>query len=189
MPKYIDINPSTTDNDTRKLMRIPLSNFNIEKYGITNIVSLKDISKMTSLEQVFNGYNYVILFMRLDKIKNDGHWIMMFINSNDELMYFDSYAYEPLKMVTMIPDKMGQNLNLLELIKKSKYKNKFYYNNIDYQASNTSVCGRYCVLCAILNKTIKSFNFTKLKKYMDKQKQLTGKSYDFIVAELVDRTK
>ena len=137
---------------------------------------------MTNLNQLFGQYNYVILFLQLEDA-NCGHWICFFINSDDELHYFDSYGYSPLKIIATLKNKWGQNLNLLNLIKKSRFRNKFFYNSFDYQSDTSSVCGRYCCVIVILNMMRKSFNCVSFNQYMKRMKKLTNKSFDFIVCE------
>lgn len=176
-----------------KNLKIPISNVLIQKYfdEKSNLKTLHEISNMNSLDEVFENYTYVIIFMAI-RAPNDGHWVCMFKNSSN-LYYFDSYGKYPLIELNNLKNKFGQTFRLLELIKKSQYKNSFYYNNIKYQNSGDDIatCGRYVVTVVFLNliyiKQAKPFNFIVLKYIMENWKQKWGLSYDQIVSAIIDK--
>lgn len=136
-----------------RLIRSPMTNYTIEKYfnGHANIKSLQQIERFASLDQVFDGQPYVVIFEAL-RAPNDGHWVCMFKNLHNDLIYFDSYGEFPLYALDQQKQKYGQGHKLLQLIQQSPYKNAFYYNTEDYQElkDNVQTCGAYATTICLL---------------------------------------
>lgn len=174
----------------KNIIQQPMSNNLIEKYfnGHANIKSLEEITNYTDLDQVFENYNYCILFIAI-RNPNDGHWVCMIKTKNNKLEYCDSYGSEPLEILDELTDLYNQNYNLLNLIKNSKYKNNFYYNTVKYQKlkDNIQTCGRYATFICILRILIPNFNLKMFKKIMDILTKKLNLDYDGVVAEFVDK--
>jgi hypothetical protein len=185
----------------RLLIKQPMSNTLIQKFfnGKANIIALEDITQMTSLDQVFKGNNHVIIFLNTNPTTQIGHWICLFINAQ-RLFYFDSYGEKPLIYLQVMQkqniDLGNQNLNLLNLIRDSIYKNAFYYNTVDYQSEKNDVatCGRYTTMICILNimylKEGKSFDlkiYYELMNYWKDNLPIDLKTFDRVTTFFVNQ--
>lgn len=180
-------------SDAQEQQRVlsPLSAGQLEKTlgGRANIKSLSQIDSMTSLDQVLNGFNHVILYIAIQS-PTVGHWIAMFVNSGS-LYYCDSYGLPPLAILEAMKQKglptFGQSTNLLTLISKSQFANSFFYNTVCYQQKKDDVetCGRYAQTIVALNqiyeKERKEFNLDEFYQLMMYWKTKYNKSFDDII--------
>jgi hypothetical protein len=179
-----------------EIIKSPMSDVLIRKYfdGRPNIVLMSSISKMTSLNQIFRGFNHAVIFVSVNG-PNDGHWQFMY-KSQGYLHFFDSYGMGPTellqKMIDKNSDMYGQNLNIATLILQSPYRSRSTMNNIKYQKDgDVQTCGRYVTLNFILlhiyEKRGLGFDggiFYKILSSM--KKHFKTKSYDVIVSKLID---
>lgn len=186
----------------KRIIENPMSAELIEKYtdNKANIVRYADITNMTSLEQVFNGFDHVILFLAVES-ENSGHFQCMYI-SNDKngklLNFFDSYGMKIdggiNKLVTAGMNTWGQDNNLKKLVEQSVFfPDRFVYNTHKYQNTSKDVatCGRYAVLNVLLNYIFKQRKlaygvqefYLLMKYWMQKYKQ----NPDTIVADIIDK--
>lgn len=142
----------------QNLINEPLSNNALSQFidERPNIVSYAEISTMTNINQIFkNNKNYAILFLATQS-QNNGHWELIMQDTNN-IYFFDSYGLKPCQMIDILPNKLGQNNNLLVLMNESP-KN-CYYSDKKYQLleNDSQTCGRYVTLCLYLfmyfNKT------------------------------------
>jgi hypothetical protein len=178
------------------IINSPLSDKQISKYfdEKPNIVMMKDISNMTSLEQVFNGYDHVVLFIAVNG-PNDGHWELMYI-SDGELHFFDSYGYTPCQVIKDMSKQKrplyGQNGNLNNLILNSPfYPDKCFANRVKYQKDNASqTCGRYVslnyILLHIYKKNGKHYDGEVFQQLMKGWQKKFKKTDDYIVSYMID---
>jgi hypothetical protein len=178
-------------------MLSPLSSVLISKYfdGKPNIVQMSEISNMTSLSQLFKGYDHAVIFVAVNS-PSDGHWQFIY-KSNDELHFFDSYGMNPIellqKMNSQNHDMYGQNFNLANLILQSPYRLKSYMNDIKYQSDGLpQTCGRYVALNFILlhiynNKRL-PYDETVFYRIMNHLKKVyKAKSYDVVISTVIDQ--
>ena len=188
--------------ENKSVITNPMSSNLIEKYtdSKANIVTYANITNMTSLEQVFNGFDHAILFLAVES-HSSGHFQCIYI-SNDEngpiLNFMDSYGLKPDGAINKISSTQsnlfGQNNNLTKLIRQSKfYPDRYSYNDHKYQSTSTDVstCGRYAVLSVILNYIFKkrnlAFGVAHFYKLMEFWKQKYRVSYDTIVSNIINK--
>ena len=184
-------------NKTKTLITNPMSDLLIKKYfdGKANIKTLEQISNFNTFDEVMGSYSHCIIFLALEQ-QNDGHWLSLFINSGN-LYYFDSYGKLPLyelKQIYNLNDPTwGQNFNLIKLIQTSKYKNKFYYNDVQYQQNGKDIatCGRLAIMPCILNimyiKKHEKFDLKTFYNLMQYWKNKMHKNYDEISVFFVNK--
>ena len=160
-----------------------------------NIVMLRDISKMVSLNQVFKNYDYALLFVSVNG-PNDGHWYCMYKNLASDICIFDSYGMSVCEMISRLQksnhDLYGQNYNLQKLITDSPFfPNKVFVNKVQFQkdSGNPETCGRYAILNIVLNNVCKKngINFTGLifKKLMDAMRKKMKMTYDEVISYII----
>lgn len=177
-----------------KIIVNPLSDVLIKKYfdGHANIVTMEDISHMVSINQLFRGYNHAVIFVAVNS-PTDGHWQLIY-KSFETLHFFDSYGMKPTELITKLNknNTYGQNKNLDNLIIKSQYAKKSYYNDVKYQSDGKSqTCGRYVainfLLLHIYNKKNIPYDGTVFYRIMQHfQTQFKTKSYDKIVSSFIN---
>jgi len=74
----------------RNLINYSLSNIDIAMYlDKPNIVKYSDLAKFNSIDQVFDGYPYVIIL--IESGLNKGHWTCL-CRYNNSVEIFDSYG-------------------------------------------------------------------------------------------------
>ena len=175
----------------KEVIKAPMSSDLIDKYldGQSNIIKLSDTNQMTDIEQVFNGHDHVIILLEWGP--QVGHWVALMKNK-DKIYYFDSYGRNPFIYVKNDEYKrFNQNTHILDLIKNSKYKDNFYYNDEKYQAKEEDVatCGRWCLLSIILNKLIPNFDLNMFKKIVKNGTTKWKVSNDVLVSKIIDMIK
>ncbi len=73
------------------------------------------------------------LIMNTDPIDRPGqHWVAIFVDENNDAVYFDSYGFPPL------------HIDVNKFFDKQKV-NKFVYNTKQIQGVTSTTCGAYCV--------------------------------------------
>jgi hypothetical protein len=178
-------------------MKSPMSDVLISKYfnGRPNIQQMSQISTMSSLNQVFRGYDHAVIFVAVNG-PADGHWQFIY-KSSDELHFFDSYGMSPTQLIQDLQSSptgtFGQNTNLDTLIMNSQYANKCYKNDVKYQSDGEpQTCGRYVSLCFLLMVIYKQknvvFDGSVYFKIMQHLKTIfKNSSYDNIVSQMIDQ--
>ena len=159
-----------------------------------NIVMLKDVSNMNSLNEIFKNYDYAIIFVSTNAI-TDGHWQCIFKNINNDICFMDSYAMNPTEMVKRLEklghELYGQNYNLLQLLTSSEYyPHKIFVNKHKYQKDGLpETCGRYVLLCLVLHiyykKQKKLFTFETFYKILTAMKNKLKMDYDETVSYII----
>lgn len=178
--------------NTNAVVKSPMSDTLISKYfnGRPNIVQMAEVSQMTTINQIFKGYDHAVIFVAVNS-PTDGHWQFIYKNGH-ELNFFDSYGMGPTDLVKKVKG-FGQNTNLETLIQNSQFRNNAYKNNVKYQNDGEpATCGRYVSLCFILkyiyNKRGLGFDGSIYYKIMTHLKKMfKGESYDKIVSVLIDQ--
>ena len=156
------------------IQSLPLSDNILNQFldGDANVWAMVDFNKCKSLDDVFgNGkYKHCIILIVWQQVGNNrvGHWVVLFKSSdNKKLYYADSYGEKPFNMLYTMEPKYDQTFKILDLIKKSKYKDNFYYNGYKFQESSSDIqtCGRWCIFFLIMNSVLKDkFNFNNCEK-------------------------
>ncbi|MBL4704208.1 MAG: hypothetical protein JKY54_06790 [Flavobacteriales bacterium] len=178
---------------TKSILQAPMSNILINKYfdGKSNILSLEQIAKMTSLDQVMRQKDHCVVYMSING-SGYGHWVCIFINSGN-MYYFDSYGRKPLIYIEEMrqrgDDMQNQDFTLLKLIQESQYKDSFFYNTVQFQSSREDIatCGRFVSVVLILNRIQQPFNLKIFHDIMIGYKKKMKKSYDEIVSFFINQ--
>ena len=133
----------------------PLSNFDLlgqiakDMNMRGNIVDTRELLPTDNVEKIFAGRGHAILYEPSNDPNSDvGHWTCLIRTSKGDCIYFDSYG-----------DKIP-NERLKKILKK-KYP-IIQFNPFQFQSENTSVCGRYALICVGLNKLIPNINVINL---------------------------
>ncbi len=138
-----------------------MSNILIDKYfgGKANIKMLEDIENCNTIDEYFSNHDHVIIFLT-NKDCDVGHWVVL-IKNNNKCYYFDSYGYAPIDILDEINPNLKSSAEKMNHLIKSKYKNNYFFNPIDYQSEKDDIatCGRYATFTAILNKLLNNYNF------------------------------
>jgi len=173
-------------SDTNKLIQTPLSNIdlnnllkdvNIELGGneSVNIFTVDEMKKHTQeFKNKLNKYEYCIIFIN-PRNKAVGHWTILFKTKN-QLYFFDSYGNEPN---TLDPQ--------LHKFLMTHYPDTIY-NTFQYQrySDNVATCGRWAMFVLGLKRIFKNLNVEMIHKILTNLKKKYKKSYDFIIAHLIN---
>ena len=154
----------------------------LAKVGMrANIMTMTEVERCTSLNQIFKTFDHVVLFTATDSI-NSGHWQTMFLE-NSNLYFYDSYGKNLWFLINEVNVKIPNNnykqgFNLGRLIQNSQYfPNRCFMNTYDYQRLSPVVndCGRYVVSCLSAKKHCnnenKPFDFNVYYNIMNTLKQ------------------
>ena len=140
------------DNNKNRV-NYSLSNIDIAMYlDNPNIVKYGDLAQFDSIDQVFDGYSYVIVLIKTST--SSGHWISL-LRYNNCVEQFDSYGgtidHELSYISKQMKAKLGETDHFLtRLLKNSDYK--IVVNKYKFQAEAESVdtCGRHVLLRIIM---------------------------------------
>jgi len=134
----------------RNLINYSLSNIDIAMYlDNPNIVKYADLDdNFNSIDQVFDGYPYVIIL--IESGLNKGHWCCLTRYGNS-VEIFDSYGgtidTELSYISKQMKAKLGETDNCLaNLLKKSVYKTVVNEHKFQSESNNVDTCGRHVVL-------------------------------------------
>ena len=141
----------------------PLSNFEILMVlkNRPNLLLYGELSKFDDIFDAMGPNNELILLYETQK--NFGHWACLFLNSRDEIEFFNSYGVYPDEELAKIPENFRKESNqdephLSYLLDQSG--KKLVYNDFRLQKKepNVNTCGRWCVLRLLMkNIDIESF--------------------------------
>ncbi len=154
----------------------PLSGQDIKNYfgGECNVISYNQIKKFKSINELLGKYGRcVILYIWAKNPEPFGHWQCVFKNKNGNIEVFDSFG----SWIDSFLNKIDKNFRI-NTGQNYKYLTKLLYDsgyNVEYndkklQDSNSSTCGKWCVLRMMMNKlNIDEFNklFSKNTKKND----------------------
>ena len=79
----------------------------------------------------------LVVFNYDNSNESGSHWVAVFIGNNQNVEYFDSYAYPPL------------NHSLAQKMKILSHDKEIVYNKTCFQG-NSSACGQYCLVYFLL---------------------------------------
>jgi hypothetical protein len=171
------------------LIKKPLSNIDLEKLYQDMNKELNENKKMNiyTVPQIeadpqkfmndLHENRYCILF--ISRNRRIGHWVCVIeADPSKKIYFFDSYGKSPTEY-----DFYD---SLVKFFKE--YIPKIEYNTEQYQKLQEGIntCGRWSMLIIGFNRIIKNFNPAKFKKIMNDIKKNSNKSYDEIVAGLIN---
>jgi hypothetical protein len=131
-------------NIITKQIHKPISNFDILKCIRTRIINYDDLKNFKKLDDAFINDSFVILIRAPHG--EVGHWVCCCKRQPDIISYFDSMGRPPDPSEYLIGN--GDYPYLSKLLYESPYV--LEYNEYDYQAKNTSTCGRHCIVRILL---------------------------------------
>lgn len=85
----------------------------------------------------------------------NGHWILLYMKNNEEVIFFDSYGRPP------------DNVNNGCILTKYLSKYNVEYNHFLLQSRSSNVCGLYCIYVAFYLSRGVSFNKMFSQFYTD----------------------
>ena len=124
---------------------IPITNFDIQNW--VEYLRLNNFGGVISRDQVIDSvpqHSYVINLNESDE--PGSHWVAMFFGS-DLVLYFDSFGLAPPQELLTLCEKHGIN---------------YAYNNAQYQALTSVLCGYYCLF--FLNEISKRLRSPEISK-------------------------
>lgn len=134
----------------------PLTNFDIEKYGITQdrIIKYSELNDFEDLsdEILTQNKSYKILLFEYEK--NKGHWVLI-LRYNNIIEFFNSYGVKHTEDDFIDDDELNEYLGqyrlwLNDLLNREIIQNEFkiIYNKIKFQKKSKKIntCGRHVVL-------------------------------------------
>lgn len=92
----------------------------------------KGVFASDTIPQNFNSYPCTFILNTDPHTKPGSHWLAVYMNSFDDVEFFDSYAHTPSYFSGAI----------------QQYFKRFStvtYNDVPLQSDKTAVCGQYCV--------------------------------------------
>ena len=148
------------------LNKMPIDNFQIEKFLGKNIKIVKDndIKDYKDINQLFPVDDVCVVL--LEKMNNIGHWVCL-LRYEDYYEYFDSFGDKPPKFIR-------------DLLKKTN--KKIIYNCVKLQDIKLATCGKFCVI-RIFYKDVEYITFIKLLRYL---KKITKLSFDDICSGILN---
>lgn len=159
-------------------------------YPTSKIITYPELKNYSSIEELLPK-NKSYTFLLYLQTPNSGHWTLLSRNNN-VIEFFCSYGSTPstpLKWTKeSIRKNLGMNIPYLDLL-LSKTKKNVIYNPIDYQNKinlDISTCGRHC-LCRLNTIIDDNLNLNDYYKLISNIKNKTNKTYDEIVASLVQK--
>jgi hypothetical protein len=162
-------------------MNKPLTNIQIEHAtGIPekDIILYSSLKNYDSITDLLDDGDFRIILIELKP--KDGHYVAIYRKGN-EIIYFDSYgllADDELRWVSSFyRHLLGEdNREIHRLCNKFK----LICNRVKFQGSNSSTCGRYCVLFIEMSKM--GFTLSEIQHFLKRHK---GDSYDKLICQLV----
>ena len=165
---------------------------NIIKENILNLpgYKLEDINKIVDTYLLkdfdFNKNSLPCVILLLPNINTKkGHYVALNINKNkDELYYFDSFGYNPIKLFEDYPEMINEEQNINKWSEFLKSFNKIHYNNKKLQLEESRLCGYYCLDYILLSLMIDNFkpeNFTNLIFKIYNQSNIKDLPFDYII--------
>lgn len=161
-----------------------------------NLVFLYDTNDAVSLDKIFRGKPYVVLFVAT-KSRYNGHYVgMVKDDDNKRIYFFDSYG---MSLSFLLGQFAGgkqhdyvQSTNILHLIKKGGYT--LVCNKTDFQKfdKNVATCGRFVLMFLILYRIITKqcglvFSFPMMKLIMNLLQTKLKMNYDEIASYFINK--
>jgi hypothetical protein len=172
-----------------EIIEEPMGDDDIKHYfPNAKIITYSQLNDMNNIEELLPN-DKTFSFMLIEDSPNRGHWVGL-SRYGDIVEFFDSYGGKPdsqLKWNSKEKNvKLGQGKHSLSRL-LDNFNGKVVYNPVKYQedASDVNTCGRHCTFRILNMKDGK--NLEEYYKYMNRLKNNTGKNYDEIVANFVQK--
>lgn len=126
----------------------PLTDTDVHRNGIDNIVSYSDLEKLSSINQLPLEEGVILLYQLEDE--STGHWCSLFRNSDGLVEFFDPYGKKPDHWLFKMKSYNNEYPFLTQLLlQEQEEENKpIVYNEVSFQKNGDDIatCGRWCVL-------------------------------------------
>ena len=172
-----------SEEQLKKLMITPLSNFDIHKY-LPNvpIIKYEELGDYENIIELLPNYKSAIIILVQQK-ENVGHWVAL-IRDNKKILFFCSYGYKPDKHLLWtqkyLRRGLGQNEPLLSHLLNKAVDDGYnvIFNTTVYQDRENkmiSTCGRHVV--NVIKYILSNKNSTE-KDYYNHIQQLCKKYHE-----------
>ena len=125
-----------------------LTDTDLHRNGISNIVSYSDLENLSSINQLPLQEGLILLYQLEDE--NTGHWTSLFRNSDGLVEYFDPYGKKPDHWLFKMKSYNNEYPYLTQLLlqEQKDTDQPVVYNEVAFQknGSDISTCGRWCIL-------------------------------------------
>jgi hypothetical protein len=178
-----------TEHQEEEIIEEPMGDDDIRHYfPNAKIMTYSQLNDYNTIDELLPG-DKDYAFLLIEDSPNKGHWVAV-SKYGDTTEFFDSYGGQPdsqLKWNSKEKNvKLGQGRKTLtELF--NKFDGRVVYNPQTYQGSDSDVntCGRHCTFRIMNMKDGKDLD--SYYKYMNKLKNHSGKTYDEIVANFIQK--
>ena len=121
-----------------------------------NFLIYDQLSYISTVQELFNGYEFVLLLYRTSQYV--GHWCGLKKIGNS-ILFFDSFGLEVDDELKWI--RINYKAELSRILYYSPYE--LEYNDYKLQKDNANTCGRWCALfflyCTNMDEFIAVFKF------------------------------
>lgn len=145
----------------RKLMKKPLSNFDIIKIvGDCLILTYDQLKDYNNIDDILNINGICILLYQTKK--GYGHWCAL-LKRQDFIEFFDPLGYKPddelLKVPSNLRKILGQDQpHLSYLLLSSPYNIEFNNYKLQKNVKDVNTCGRHCAMrCLFIEYNIDEY--------------------------------
>jgi hypothetical protein len=152
------------------------------------IYLFENLKNFTSIDQVFDGYNSVLV-LYLNQ-PTSGHWVCLNRIKNGytyDYHFMDSYGIVIDNERFAIPEKFRieseQDTPYILQLLSEKENSEIHYNDYQMQKADSKVCGRYCAMFIRFNHlTVEQF--VDMIKNESKQLDMSCDEYIYYMSEL-----
>ena len=181
-------------NELKQIILTPLTNFDIEKYGIKqhNIIKYSELKNFDDISDEILTKNKTYKILLFEYEKNKGHWVLI-LRYDNIIEFFNSYGVKHSKDDFMddkeLNEYLGQYKLFLDyLLKREVVQNEFkiIYNKVKLQRKSKYIntCGRHVVL-RILCLLHFNMNLEQYLKFMLNSSKKTKLNYDELVSTII----
>lgn len=125
--------------DIDKILGHPIPGIDGSASSPCKFVLYDDLPSIRNYEELFGGYNNVLLLYRTSE--TIGHWVGL-KNFKNDILFFDSFGMSIDDQLEHTPINYRAELSRILL----NCPKTIHYNDTKFQDDNSTVCGRYVAL-------------------------------------------
>jgi hypothetical protein len=177
-----------------RLITVPLTDRDLNHFGIPNenVIKYSTLANLKDIDEILpHDKSYKVILIEYER--NSGHWVCI-MRYGKTLEYFNPFGLLPTDEDFMDDDRLNDTLDQEELFlntlfEKETKENDFdemVYNKVKFQSEDDDIntCGRH-VVHRIVCMLDDNMHLEDYVKYMEDMKKKTGKSYDYIVTDII----